>query len=392
MTKQNAFKIYSKLTSPQPLIKANDEPQSSEDRLLLTGVASTTNRDLQDEIVSTEAIKMMAEQAPGLNIHGDHFYGLEDVIGAIKNVTVEDEQLIIDFLITKKYTPRVQDLLDTGIHLGLSIGGYVTDYDINDNIIKAIELREISLTAMPANWDTFGTVTTKSGVVESTCLSGACYNIIKNNMEKTNMTQEVVDSTKAEEQETPVTLEDVKDFLDEYMAEKEATMVEEVTNSVKTNVESLVESKVKELLDEQPKEEETGTEETESEPGSESSNSETKEEPLKEDEEDDEEEVKEESKSLTPEDIADTINKAITNALGDDFAGTVAAKMFDNLDQSRGTSGSKYEEFVKSIPQKEEPQDETTKSTYSTKETAKMLLNQRKTANPVLGAVMKNLE
>ena len=385
------FKLYSQLTTDtiHHLKKNLDTQKTSDDeeRILLTGVASTTNRDLQNDVVSSDAIQMMAEQARNLNIHGDHWYGLEDVIGAIKKVNVESDVLSIEFLITKKYTPAVKDLLETGVNLGLSIGGYVTDYDETANIIKAIELREISLTAMPANWDTFGTVTTKKGIVESTCLSGACYNIIKNLNGESNMTQEE-NSIKAEEsQETPITLEDVKNFLDEYMAEKEATMVEEVTNNVKTNVESIVESKVKELLDEQPEEDESA-EETPAE----SEENKADEPPVDETEEDEEEEDEDTSKSLTSDDIAKAINDAISNALGDDFAGTVAAKMFNNMDPLRTTKGSKYEQFVKSQPETEPAEEPTTKSTYSTKETAQILLQKQQAANPIMAAAMKNLK
>ena len=397
--KKNEFKIYSKLTRKtlDDVYKSDDD--NSEDRILLSGVASTTSRDLQDEVVSSEAIQMMAEQAPELNIHGDHWYGLEDVIGAIKDVDVTDDSLAIDFLITKRHTPIIRDLLETGINLGLSIGGYVTDYDSNENIIKAIELREISLTAMPANWDTFGTVTSKSGVVESTCLSGACYNIIKSINGETNMSQEV-ESTKADEaQETPITLEDVKDFLDEYMAEKEATMVEEVTNKVEAQLESLVESKVKELLDDTEEvEEETEEPEKSGEP------EDTKADETSEEEEEEDVEEEDDTKSTDPEvalsvptvDVEKAIQEGVAKALGDvDFADMIASKMFNHLDKSRDTSGSKFNEFIKS--QKEESSQteetlDTSKSTYTTQETAELLMKKQQSANPILGAVIRNIQ
>ena len=392
------FKLYSQLTTDtiHHLKKNLDTQKNSDDeeRILLTGVASTTNRDLQNDVVSSDAIQMMAEQAGNLNIHGDHWYGLEDVIGAIKNVNVESDVLSIEFLITKKYTPAVKDLLETGVNLGLSIGGYVTDYDETANIIKAIELREISLTAMPANWDTFGTVTTKKGIVESTCLTGACYNIIKNLNGESNMTQEE-NSIKAEEsQETPITLEDVKNFLDEYMAEKEATMVEEVTNNVKTNVESIVESKVKELLDEQPEEE--STEETPAEEDNKAAEPPVGEEETEEEEEEEDEDT---SKSIPDPDVAITvpevdiekaIAKGVAKALGDDFEDRIAAKMFSNMDQTRTPQSSKFDQYMKS--QTEPVEEPTNKSTYSTKETAQVLLQKQQAANPIMAAAMKNLK
>ena len=387
MKSSNEFKLYSRLTnkSVSQITKSNDVIDDGE-RLLLTGVASTTNRDLQDEIVSSEAIQSMKEQAINLNIHGDHWYGLEDVIGAIKDVNADDDILTLQFLITKKHTPAVKDLLDTGVNLGLSIGGYVTDYDNNNNIIKAIELREISLTAMPANWDTFGTVTTSKGITESTCLTGACYNIIKNNFNgENNMTKE--ESTKADEtQDTSITLEDVKNFLDEYMAEKESAMVEEVTNNVKSQVETLVEAKVNELLDE-PETDESSEEETKAETDEE------------EDEEENEEEetkatVTEEVKSLTKEDILGTIRDEVSKALGDNFADTIASKMWGNMDKERSTTGSKFDAFMKSQNTEESVEDntQTSKSTYTVEETAKALYQRQGAANPIMAAAFKNMK
>ena len=388
MKTSNEFKLYSRLTnkSVSQITKTDDDAIDDSERILLTGVASTTSRDLQDEIVSSEAIQSMKDQALNLNIHGDHWYGLEDVIGAIKDVNADDDILSIKFLITKRHTPAVKDLLETGVNLGLSIGGYVTDYDSNNNIIKAIELREISLTAMPANWDTFGTVTTSKGITESTCLTGACYNIIKNNFNgENNMTKE--ESTKADEtQDTSITLEDVKNFLDEYMAEKESAMVEEVTNNVKSQVETLVEAKVNELLDE-PETDESSEEETKAETDEE------------EDEEENEEEetkatVTEEVKSLTKEDILGTIREEVSKALGDNFADTIASKMWGNMDQNRSTTGSKFDAFMKSQNTEESVEDntQTSKSTYTVEETAKALYQRQGAANPIMAAAFKNMK
>lgn len=386
MKTSNEFKLYSRLTnkSVSQITKTDDDAIDDSERILLTGVASTTSRDLQDEIVSSEAIQSMKDQALNLNIHGDHWYGLEDVIGAIKDVNADDDILSIKFLITKRHTPAVKDLLETGVNLGLSIGGYVTDYDNNNNIIKAIELREISLTAMPANWDTFGTVTTSKGITESTCLTGACYNIIKNNFNgENNMTKE--ESTKADEtQDTSITLEDVKNFLDEYMAEKESAMVEEVTNNVKSQVETLVEAKVKELLDEPTEEQETPEEEeTKAE-------EEEEEKPKEEDEEDKDDDA---NKTLTSEDIASLISKGISDALGDNFADTVASKMWGNMDKERSTTGSKFDAFMKSQNTEESVEDntQTSKSTYTVEETAKALYQRQGAANPIMAAAFKNM-
>ena len=384
------FKVYSPLTtkSVKEFTTKSANTDSDGERIMLEGIASTTSRDLHDEIVAADAIDSMAQQALALNIHGDHWYGLGDVVGAIKDSNVEDNQLHIQFLITKKYTPDIKDLLDTGVNLGLSIGGYVTNYDEKNRIINEIELHEISLTAMPANWDTFGTVTTSKGLVESNCLTGACHAIVKT-LSNGDVTMDVKEETPNEES-SGLTQDDVEQIVNEYMAEKEETIAQEITEKVESQLEAIVDAKIAEALEEKPseekpeEEEEEETKATESEEEDESSDDETNEE-----EEDDEKE-----KSITPDMIKDIVKEGIDDALGDDFVDKVAAKMFGDLDQNRSTKGSKYEQFQKGL---EEQPEETTvepveKSTYSTKETAQILLAKQQNGNPIVAAAMKNLE
>ena len=375
------FKVYSPLTA-KSVKSFTSKSEESEDRILLEGVASTTSRDLHDEIVSSSAIESMSEQALGLNIHGDHWYGLDDVIGAIKDATVEDKQLKIKFLITKKYTPDIKDLLETGVRLGLSIGGYVTAYDEKNRIINEIELHEISLTAMPANWDTFGTVTTSKGLVESTCIAGACHAIVKNLGEQ-NMTSVNKEEQNQEEETSGLTKDEVIELINEYMAEKEETISQEITEKVESQLEAIVEAKVQELIDEEPPEEPPADDETKAA---------DEEEEKPEDEDENEEE--DETKSFNPEDISKAINEGIANALGDDFVEKVAAKMFGNFDKQRTTEGSKYEQYMKTIEaaKVKDTEEPVEKTTYSTKETAEILMRKQQTANPIMAAVINNLK
>ena len=369
------FKVYSPLTA-KSVKSFTHKSEDSEDRILLEGVASTTSRDLHDEIVSSSAIESMSEQALELNIHGDHWYGLDDVIGAIKDATVEDKQLKIKFLITKKYTPDIKDLLETGVRLGLSIGGYVTAYDEKNRIINEIELHEISLTAMPANWDTFGTVTTSKGLVESTCIAGACHAIVKNLGEQ-NMTSVNKEEQNQEEETSGLTRDEVIELINEYMAEKEETISQEITEKVESQLEAIVEAKVQELIDEEPPEEPPADEEEEKP------------------EDEDENEEEDETKSFNPEDISKAINEGIANALGDDFVEKVASKMFGNFDKQRTNEGSKYEQYMKTIEaskKEESAEPPVEKNTFSTRETAEILMRKQQTANPIMAAVMKQLE
>ena len=377
------FKVYSPLTkkSVDSFITKSSDESSDGERILLEGIASTTSRDLHDEIVSSAAIDSMSEQALALNIHGDHWYGLEDVIGAIKDASAEDKQLHIKFLITKKHTPDIKDLLETGVKLGLSIGGYVTSYDEKNRIINAIELHEISLTAMPANWDTFGTVTTSKGLVESNCIAGACHAIVKKLGEKTMSKEDIKtkEETSQEGEETSgLTQDDVIELFNELMAEKEETIVQEITDKVQTQLESIAEAKVQELLDDDS----SSTEEE---------GDDTKATSTEEEGEEDEKEEEEETKSLTPEDIASLVKTSVKEALGDDFASKVAGEMFGDLGKSRSSEGSKFKQYQKELGDTE-PTEPVEKTGYSSEEAAKILLAKQKRANPIAAAVMKNLE
>ena len=379
------FKVYSPLTSKSVdrFLTMKSEGTGSDERIMLEGIASTTSRDLHDEIVSSAAIDSMAEQAMALNIHGDHWYGLADVIGAIKESTVGDKQLKIKFLITKRHTPDIRDLLETGVRLGLSIGGYVTNYDEKNRIINEIELHEISLTAMPANWDTFGTVSTAKGLVESNCITGACYEIVKNLNGENMTTKDMKTKEESQPQEDSGLTEDkVIELINEYMAEKEETIVEEITGKVESQLESIVEAKVEELI-----------KDDEGEP-SEGDDGETKaqEEDEEEDEASTEEDKEDETKSIATIDLPALIAESIDKALGEDFADKVAAKMYGNVDKSRSTKGSKFEQNKKSLETKEEPEEHTEKSSYSSQEAAEFLLRKQKAANPIMAAVSKNLE
>ena len=378
MFKKREFKVYSPLTSES--VKSFTKNEANDERILLTGVASTTSRDLHDEIVALSAIESMAEQAPLLNIHGDHDWFLDGILGAIKDATVEDKQLHIKFLVTKEHTPKVRDLLETGVRLGLSIGGYATSYDEKNQIINEIELHEISLTGMPANWDTMGTVTTSKGLVKSNCLTGACNEIIKN-MGGNTMTSNKNQKTKAEGEEQNqdgLTRDEAIDLFNELMAEKEETIAQEITDKVESKIEAIVQD----IID--------GKEDGDDGEGEGSAGEEQKPEEEKAGAENNIESTPETSEKKLNEMITDAVSKSINNIFGDEFVDQVANKMFDNLDNNRTTKGSKFEEFKKQSQKVEEPVEKSTK-TYSSKEAAEILLRKQKTANPIVAAAMKNI-
>ena len=166
------FKVYA-----PPSIKA--EPTLNKDgTLTITGVASTTNQDLDGEIISEKALASLKDQAVGLNLHLDHNHDYNGGIGAITEAFIQDNTLVITAKVLKDFASSIRDRLKLGMNMGFSIGGIPIIKNSRSNIIDDFILLEISLTLLPANWDTFGTVETK-GLVESNCLTGACHYILK---------------------------------------------------------------------------------------------------------------------------------------------------------------------------------------------------------------------
>lgn len=327
----------------------------------IEGIASTNSKDLQGDVMLPSAIASMKKQilAMGKNLHGDHKPFLFDgLLGAINKVyETDDDKLRIGATVLSKYAQDVKEMLDIGVNLGFSVGGAMKDYKINksnDGLdISDVYLREVSLTAIPANLETLGTVTTQKGVVSSTCLGGICYELTKNVLKKNNAREEEINMSEEEKnnQEEPKPQDEeldskIKKAVDELWAEKQQGIVDAVVKEVRTEVKNLVQ------------------------------------EALKPEEQDDSEEDVE--KSFNPEELGQVIAKTVKTEMND-----FKKQFFKNVDNNRDPQSEvnlqKQEDLLNN---KEETQ---INKTYSTEETAKILMKRQKTVNPIMGAVLKNL-
>jgi len=195
-TKLNEFRVYA-----PPDVKSYG--LNEDGTLTITGIASTTNEDLDGEIVSPNALESLAQQVIGLNLHLDHNHHYDGGIGVIKDAELENSSLRITAVILPEFAEGILERLSLGMNFGFSIGGIPVINSMNSNVINDFILLEVSLTLLPANWDTFGTVETK-GLVESKCLTGACHYILKekrsNTMSKKDLKEpiEVSDELKQE--------------------------------------------------------------------------------------------------------------------------------------------------------------------------------------------------
>ena len=379
----NKFELYA------PIHKALDTTtdETTQD-MVLTGIASTTNLDLEHDDISPEVIASMKEQALNLNFHCDHNTNYKGVIGTIIEVLdTDDSQLEIKAKVLPEYATNIQEKLDFGINFGLSIGGLLNDYISNNDggmTVKDITLTEISLTPLPANWDSFGTVTTK-GLVQSKCLTGACKTIIKNyNNEVDDMTlnendkheliEEVIkalpnNEEPPKEEAKPLTSDDVTSMINDAITNATDEITQTVMDQVSQNMSDMIDEKMgdkEEPTDDVPPEEDKACGDT------------TDEEQKACDPEEDP--MKEEQKSLTMADV----QKAMLNALTDETVmDKLSKKMWSNKTNNRepvSKSKEVIENALQGLETKQSNMEKGMSKAQAPKELAKLLLK----SNPFL--------
>ena len=254
------FKLY-----VPPSLKSYTE--NDDGTLTIEGIASTTNKDLQGDIILPSAIDSMKKQllTTTKNLHGDHHYGLDGIYGAIKEVLESDEHTLkIKAVIRKSKVAEIKEMLDIGVNLGLSIGGKITEYTIFDDgwEIKDLRLMEISLTGMPANWDTYGTITESvdKEIVEAKCLSGACHVIRKNLKMDDKMPEEdiKIKEDTGEANSEFLTEDDVVKLFNELKANMQDEIARETIDQVSKELRNIVQEEVKKLTETNPDEGDNG--------------------------------------------------------------------------------------------------------------------------------------
>lgn len=240
-TTTTSYRVYG-----MPL-DAKSYESNDDGTLTIIGVASTTNKDYANEIVSQEVLESLAKQAPGLNLFRDHNRHYEGGIGAIVDAWVQENMLWIKAVILKEFASGIKERLDIGMNFGFSISGFPRKQRTPDGIlITDYDLKEITLTYIPMNWDTYGTVEYKSlNLVASNCLTGACYHAIHDgeNMEKKEnkikeVPEEPVKDEKAiagfsDEQLAQIT-ELFKNMMNEYTAEFEPRILENLESKLES--------------------------------------------------------------------------------------------------------------------------------------------------------------
>lgn len=368
-----------------------NQTDNNNDDLILTGIASTTKEpSLYGEVMTEEALNQMCQQAVNLPILEAHKGdGFDNVIGVITNAYIENNDLHIDFKILQNHRERIQELLDNNVPIGLSIGAQAMIEEDTQQVI-GVTLIEVSLTPVPANRVAHNTVRVKEDYYTGDCLHGICYAMIKDNlnMEDNNMAEEEK-KVKSEEvkEEDSLTIDKVKDMLDERFAEEKEVLVATVVEEVKTELKKL-NDKVEETFkieDAVKKEEEKPkakgeSEEDEEEPKAGASDEKPEAEEgegeggaSKEEEEEDEEDKKKKDKGV----------KASIEIDEDKIVESITERILDSLGEKRNVTGTKTEAALKNDSTEEVEEAKP----FTSEEAAKLIINDMNKRDPLARAI-----
>ncbi len=164
----------------------------------MTGIASATSLDRDDEKMSERAMQNMADEinSSGVNIFGNHEHNWENTLGSTYRAMVLGDKLSVDIdwddASTNPKIPMLLNKLNRGIKLGLSVGGNVTSFKWEyDNklrkkvkVLDSVNIYEISVVGIPSNPDAFLTPMSKSGEMvdwEDVDKCPACWNYMVKN-------------------------------------------------------------------------------------------------------------------------------------------------------------------------------------------------------------------
>ena len=364
-----------------------NQTDNNNDDLILTGIASTSKEpSLYGEIMTEDALQQMCQQAVNLPILEAHKGdGFDNVIGVITNAYVEDNDLHIDFKILQNHRQRIQELLDNNVPIGLSIGAQAMIEEDTQQVV-GVTLIEVSLTPVPANRVAHNTVRVKEDYYTGDCLHGICYAMIKDNlnMEDNNMVEEEKKANPEVKEEDSLTIDKVKDMLDERFAEEKEVLVATVVEEVKTELKKLNDKveetfKIEDAVKNEKPKAKGESEEEEPKAGASGDNSESEEKPEAEGEgegeggasKEEEDKKKKQVKESAPVIDEDKIVESITE------------RILDSLGEKRDVSGTKTEAALQEST--EEVADEV--KPFTSEEAAKLIINDMNKRDPLARAI-----
>ena len=169
------------------LINKNIQANPADEVLHIRGLANTGNTDIAGDTLTREALLDICNQATQHNLHIDHDETIDGVLGPITRAELTPEGVEIDAdILEGKYTSRIRELLEHGVRLGMSVRGLAER--AGGNFVRVV-LTEISLTPLPADQSTLGSVVIVKSFGE---LARRVVGFDDENLEEDNMADEVI--------------------------------------------------------------------------------------------------------------------------------------------------------------------------------------------------------
>lgn len=194
--------------------------------LHIVGIANTGRKDLVGDVLTEEALSDICEQAINHNLHLDHDTSMEGLLGPITSARlVEDGVEIHATIVNTEKAGYIRTLLENGVKLGLSVNGIATNTSTDKHTITEWDLTEISITPLPCDQGTMGSV----------CIAKSFAEVIQKNketMEEKSMAEEEV-----------VTIEKVIDIINEAFNERR----EEYLETIRAELETKYDAKFNEI-------------------------------------------------------------------------------------------------------------------------------------------------
>lgn len=131
---------------------------TDEGTLYITGIANSGLEDLVGDTVTQQALQQIVEQATNHNLHLDHDTSIQGVLGPITEAELVDEGARIKARIIEERRDLIEPLLEQDVKLGLSISGVAESTNGDDNLLDKWDLTEISITPVPCDQATMGSV------------------------------------------------------------------------------------------------------------------------------------------------------------------------------------------------------------------------------------------
>lgn len=265
----------------------------------IEGIANTGQEDLAGDIITRDALTQIVNQLPNRNLHLDHVKDFDGILGPIVASELRDEGAWFKARLVDERKDIIQSYLEQGVHFGTSISGDCNYEEGSMSNIISWDLVELSLTDIPCDQGTMGTVS----------LSKSFDGILQSIKQKQLILQEeeMEEETMAEEEVTYTTEEAVIELINTAFNERKDEFLEQIRDEVKTEYESVIgelTSRVEALENAEKPAEEEEEEETKAE-------EEEEEETKATDEEEDEDKNIEEIVNKRIEEIFGGLNKEV---------------------------------------------------------------------------------